>query len=67
MMAKSAEERALIWVLSLNPSRYFYEAMGGCTVAERMSRLWGADLPQTAYGWSDLERVIARLGSCSAG
>ncbi len=42
---------AIIWVLQSNPSRYFYEAMGGRRVADRQERLWGADLPQAAYGW----------------
>lgn len=45
---------ALVWVLTANPARFFYEAMGGRRVAERKERLWGCDLPQTAYGWTDL-------------
>lgn len=48
---------ALVWVLSANPSRYFYEAMGARRVAERTERLWGCDLPQTAYAWADLRAV----------
>lgn len=47
-------QSAVVWVLSANPSRYFYEAMGGRRVAERSERLWGSDLPQTAYAWTDL-------------
>lgn len=45
---------AVIWVLEANPSRFFYEAMGGRRVAEREERLWGVTLPQAAYGWEDL-------------
>ena len=48
---------AVVWVLSANPARYFYEAMGGRRVAERTERLWGYDLPQTAYAWADLKTV----------
>ncbi|HSO41270.1 MAG TPA: GNAT family N-acetyltransferase [Rhodospirillales bacterium] len=48
---------ALVWVLSANPARYFYEAMGGRRVAERTERLWGCDLPQAAYAWADLRTV----------
>lgn len=48
---------ALVWVLSANPARYFYETMGGRRIAERTERLWGCDLPQTAYGWPDLKTV----------
>jgi GNAT superfamily N-acetyltransferase len=65
-MRESGLERALIWVLSGNPGRYFYEAMGGTVIAERTACLWRTQLAQTAYGWPDLERAIARLGSCSA-
>ena len=45
---------AVIWVLEANPSRFFYEAMGGRRVAERAERLWGVTLPQAAYGWNEL-------------
>jgi len=45
---------AVIWVLEANPSRFFYEAMGGRRVAQRAERLWGVTLPQAAYGWEDL-------------
>lgn len=53
---------ALVWVLAENPSRFFYEAMGGRRVAERKERLWNTMLQQTAYGWDDLRLVTARSG-----
>ncbi len=45
---------AHIWVLADNPSRFFYEAMGGKRGVERDEQLWGAALREYAYGWSDL-------------
>ena len=45
---------ALIWVLADNPSRFFYEAMGGTRVGERDETLWGVVLHEAAYGWPDL-------------
>lgn len=51
---------ALVWVLSRNPSRFFYEAMGGRCVAEKRERLWNATLGQTAYGWDDLRMIRAQ-------
>ena len=45
---------AVIWVLEGNPARFFYEAMGGVSVAVRQSRQWGADIAERAYGWRDL-------------
>ena len=52
----------LVWVLAQNPSRFFYEAMGGRRVAEREERLWNTMLAQTAYGWDDLRLVTAQRG-----
>ena len=49
---------ALIWVLADNPSRFFYETMGGRMAAEKVEKLWGASVRQFAYGWASLERAV---------
>jgi L-amino acid N-acyltransferase YncA len=45
---------ALIWVLQGNPSRFFYEAMGGRHVADRQEPVWGCMMAERAYGWDRL-------------
>jgi ribosomal protein S18 acetylase RimI-like enzyme len=50
----------LIWVLAENPSRAFYEALGGRVVRSRMLAFEGYDLPEVAYGWEEL-RSLAGL------
>jgi len=50
----------VIWVLAGNPSRFFYEAMGGHRVAEQTETLWGTQLPQVAYGWTDLREFLSQ-------
>jgi len=50
----------MLWVLARNPSRFFYEAMGGLAVATRKERLWGVVLREIAYGWPDLARALNR-------
>ncbi len=50
---------ATIWVLSANPARFFYEAMGGKRLAERREPFSGMLLDETAYGWSDLGGWLA--------
>ena len=50
---------AFLWVLSGNPTRYFYEAMGGQAVAERLERFAGAELEETGYAWRDLPAWLA--------
>ena len=56
---------ALIWVLSANPARFFYEAVGGSPVAARKEAFAGAMLDETGYAWPDLESwlAIARGGA----
>ncbi len=50
---------ALVWVLSDNPARFFYEAMGGRRVAERQERFAGVRLEEAAYAWGDLAAWLA--------
>src|SRR5262249_38607513 len=44
----------LVWVLAENPSRAFYDALGGIVVNSKMIESGGRDLQQVAYGWSDI-------------
>jgi len=50
----------MLWVLARNPSRFFYEALGGTKIAMRKERLWGVVLAEVAYGWPDLARALNR-------
>ena len=56
---------ALIWVLAANPTRFFYEAMGGSRFVEKVERLWGVELPQIGYAWPDLAASHDAGGPCS--
>lgn len=44
----------LIWVLAKNPSRAFYETLGGQQVHEKQITIDGATLLEVAYGWRDI-------------
>lgn len=44
----------LIWVLNDNPSRYFYESMGGQLVCEQSIQIGEQQLQGSAYGWVNL-------------
>ncbi|WP_282609587.1 GNAT family N-acetyltransferase [Pelagibius sp. Alg239-R121] len=52
-------ESAVIWVLASNPSRFFYEALGGERIAERRERFAGTLLEEVAYGWPDSSALRA--------
>ncbi|MFQ5971451.1 MAG: GNAT family N-acetyltransferase [Alphaproteobacteria bacterium] len=53
-LSSHGHDGAVIWVLEANPSRFFYEAMGGRRAAERMERFAGTDLAELAYAWEKL-------------
>ncbi len=55
---------AMLWVLAANPSRFFYEAVGGQRAYEQSERLWGMDVAQVGYLWGDLARILAADGPC---
>jgi len=41
----------IIWVLSANPSRGFYERIGGRFLRTKMVDIGGRELEESAYGW----------------
>lgn len=47
-----------VWVLAQNPSRGFYEALGGEVVSEKSIEVGGAKLAEVAYGWKDLRPLV---------
>ncbi len=57
----------VVWVLSSNPSRYFYESLGGRRVATRMDRMGGVEIEETAYGWDDVGQLAALGDSSGSG
>ncbi len=48
-----------VWVLRDNPSRWFYQHLGGLPAAEGETRLAGVALRQVAYQWDPIERLLA--------
>ena len=49
---------SIIWVLAGNPSRFFYEVMGGKMTGVREETLWGTALKEICYGWINLSKTI---------
>jgi len=48
-----------VWVLAENPSRFFYEAIGGKRVALRTEAMADAEIQEIAYGWDDIDALVA--------
>ena len=57
-LTKLGINSAVVWVLALNPSRFFYEVMSGERVGDRDEQLWGTTLKELAYGWNNLSTAI---------
>ena len=49
----------LAWVLARNPSRRYYEAVGGKLLGSQEVEIGGAGLEEVAYGWPGIESVAA--------
>lgn len=49
---------AFLWVLSDNPSRWFYQRMRGKPVAEAQVQVGGQTVAQTAYVWDPIEKLL---------
>lgn len=60
-LAAQGHSSAIVWVLADNPSRFFYEAMGGQALGEGKERFAGALLDTLAYGWLDLQGWLAQM------
>ncbi len=50
---------AFVWVLRDNPSRWFYQRLGGRPAAEASTSVGGTAVAQTAFVWEPIEKLIA--------
>lgn len=47
-----------LWALKSNPSRLFYDSVGGELIAEKDESIGGFAIKEVAYGWADLSALI---------
>jgi hypothetical protein len=50
-----------VWVLKDNPSRGFYERMGGRPLTTAEIEIGGKTLTEVSYGWEDLSAAAEHL------
>lgn len=60
-LAKKEHHNLIIWALKDNPSRGFYEALGGQVVAEKIVKMAGIELEEVGYGWKDIQDILLKL------
>lgn len=54
---------AFCWVLRDNPSRWFYERIGGRAVMADNVLVAGTSVPQVAYAWDPIEKLVAAFSA----
>ncbi len=62
-LAAAGCRSAFLWVLSENPNRWFYERMGGTRTLDASVLVAGRRMPQTAFVWDPIERLLGEDGS----
>lgn len=58
-LAQMGCKSCFLWVLRDNPSRWFYQRLGGKPLGEAVVQFAGTQLPQTAFVWDPIERLLA--------
>ncbi|MBS0222697.1 MAG: GNAT family N-acetyltransferase [Proteobacteria bacterium] len=53
-------DTAVLWMLAENPTRFFYEGLGGALVGQRTDTFAGVDVDEVAYAWRDLAAPLVR-------
>jgi ribosomal protein S18 acetylase RimI-like enzyme len=62
-LVAAGRDSAILWVLRDNPSRFFYERLGGRQAARKSLNVGGAWIEALAYGWADLPAFLAAVSS----
>ena len=58
-LAENGCRSCFVWVLRDNPSRWFYQRLGGKPVAEASVQVAGQSVIQVAFAWDPIERLLA--------
>ncbi len=58
LVQRMGAETMLIWVLAENPSRRFYERLGGRVVCEKTMEIGGKLLVEVGYGWDAIPHLL---------
>jgi GNAT superfamily N-acetyltransferase len=62
-LASSGLDAAIVWVLRDNPSRFFYDRLGGHIVSRKVLPVGGSRVEALGYGWPDLPAYLAAIPS----
>lgn len=60
-LVERGHRSAIIWVLSENPSRFFYHRLGGREVRRKNLPFAGVQIAATGFGWPDLPQYLSAI------
>lgn len=58
---------AMLWVLRENPTRWFYQRLGGRPAAQEVIRFAGRRMEQMAYVWDPIDTLLAATAPAPEG
>ncbi len=58
---------AMLWVLEANPTRWFYERLGGRAAARETIRFAGRIMEQLAFSWDPIDTLLAATAQAREG
>src|SRR6202035_4460205 len=58
-LAETGCKSCFVWVLRENPTRWFYQRIGGKPTPEALNQFAGQTVPQMAFVWDPIERLLA--------
>ena len=56
-LASAGFQAMLVWVLAENPSRHFYEKLGGTELRSQLITIGERSYEEVAYGWPDVRKL----------
>lgn len=60
-LAEQGMHSMLVWVAAANPSRRFYELLGGQYVRSKMATVAGVEIEEVSYGWADTALILKEV------
>jgi len=57
-LAQAGFQAMLVWVLAENPSRLFYEKLGGRELRTQLITIGERSYEEVAYGWADVSELV---------
>jgi GNAT superfamily N-acetyltransferase len=66
-LTSSGHQSMLVWALAANPTRSFYESLGGEVVDQKDIEIAGGNYTEVAYGWRNIQPLVQLAPAIQSG